>query len=453
MKKRFFLMLLMSVLFSCATTGSGGKGVSLQEAIEQSAEKIAADLPQGTRVAIINFDSTNDNLSYYIMEELTGALFDRKIEVADRRNLEYVYRELKLQMSGDVSDESAKSIGKFLGAEAIIVGQMIDTGRSYRYQTSAIFVEEATRGSVTRLDVINDQAMRSLISSLANQVIARGSRYGVDEQASPETVGQFLDRGMLFIERGEWEIAIMDFTEALKLNSNLVAAYINRGLAYSVKMDSDSAIADFDHAIRLDPNNIDAYYFRSVAYFDKGDKDRAIADSNQVIRLQPNKADGYINRGFKYFQMGEYDLALADYDRAVRFDPNSPYGYEMRGGIYLERQDYDRAIADFEAAVRLGQNDVRMELELAYSNRGYAYYTDGDYNRAIADYEAAVRLNPNDESNVRSLALAYNGRGNAYYTSGDYNRAIADYEAAVRLNPNDDVIRKNLENARQARGR
>ena len=68
------------------------------------------------------------------------------------------------------------------------------------------------------------------------------------------------------------------------------------------------------------------------------------------------------------------------------------------------------------------------------------------YDQAIADYTQAIRLNPN-------YALAYYNRGNVYYRKGDYDRAIADYEAVLRINPNDADARRNLERARQQRGR
>ena len=91
MKHRRLPILGILVFFafhSCTTTpgGGGGNQLSLEEAIEQSAQRIAAELPPGSRVAIVAFESPNDNLSDFIMEELTGALIDNKMEVADRQN-------------------------------------------------------------------------------------------------------------------------------------------------------------------------------------------------------------------------------------------------------------------------------------------------------------------------------------------------------------------------------
>jgi hypothetical protein len=101
-----------AVLWSCASAGGGERGDSLplEQAIERSAADIAGKLPPGTRVAIVSFDTEHHNLSGYIMDELGAALVEGGLEVADRRNVEVVYKELNFQMSGDVSDESAASI-------------------------------------------------------------------------------------------------------------------------------------------------------------------------------------------------------------------------------------------------------------------------------------------------------------------------------------------------------
>jgi tetratricopeptide (TPR) repeat protein len=196
-------------------------------------EKIAVDLPAGSRVAIVAWELPSAGLSDYIMEELTGALVDRRLEVADRQNLEYVYRELNLHMSEDVSDESARSIGKFLGADMVITGQLTELGGPYRYRASAIHVENATRDSVTRLDVRGDAVMRRMVAALANQKTAvKTASYGEGGTSAPKTAGAFLDRGISLLNQGEYESAIADFTQVIVLNPNYAGAYFNRGIAY-----------------------------------------------------------------------------------------------------------------------------------------------------------------------------------------------------------------------------
>ncbi|MDR0628540.1 MAG: tetratricopeptide repeat protein [Treponema sp.] len=63
---------------------------------------------------------------------------------------------------------------------------------------------------------------------------------------------------MTLANQGEYESAIADFTEAVRLNPNLAAAYNNRGNAYKDKEDYDRAIADYEAALRIDPNHANA---------------------------------------------------------------------------------------------------------------------------------------------------------------------------------------------------
>jgi tetratricopeptide (TPR) repeat protein len=72
--------------------------------------------------------------------------------------------------------------------------------------------------------------------------------------------------------------------------NDLAAAFNNRGLAYDNKKEYDRAIQDYDQAIKLNPNNAHAFNNRGLAYANKGDNDRAIQDYDQAIKLNPNDA-------------------------------------------------------------------------------------------------------------------------------------------------------------------
>jgi tetratricopeptide (TPR) repeat protein len=467
MKKVIFSFVILSFFITCASSGStGGAGLTLQEAIEQSAERIVDDLPQGSRIAIVAFDSPNDGLSNFIIEELKGALFDKGIEVVDRQNLEFVRRELHFQMSGEVSDESTVSIGKFLGAEYVITGDFSIVGNVYRYRVNAINVEQAIRASVSRVDVAGGRKMQNMIRTLENHGIMDTS-HSENRSTVPRTAGEFLDRGITLASQGEWEMAILDFTEAIQLNPNLIAAFLLRGRAEYASVSDvidiaedfervgahfstgrqlsteqtqayDRAIADFTESIRLDGNNPIAFSNRGEAYLQKGNLDNAIADFNQAIRLNPRYAWAYNNRGIAFLHREDFDRAIADFTQAIRLDSQFSSPYFNRGNHYLSRNDYDRAIADFTQTIQIDPNHAG-----AYNNRGWAYFRKENWNRAISDFDHVIRLVP-------SAVWGYHNRGNAYFHRGrrafdqrnndrareDYRQAIVDYTQAIRLFPN-----------------
>jgi serine/threonine-protein kinase len=68
---------------------------------------------------------------------------------------------------------------------------------------------------------------------------------------------------------------------------------IERGNAAMDQHDYDMAIAEYSNAIRLDPESDVAYHNRGNAYADKGEYAKAIADFNQAIRLAPDDPDSY----------------------------------------------------------------------------------------------------------------------------------------------------------------
>lgn len=68
----------------------------------------------------------------------------------------------------------------------------------------------------------------------------------------------------------------------------LSGAFTNRGSGYANKGDYDRAIQDYDQAIKLDPKNAYALLNRGIAKVRKGDKAGGEADRAAARRINPN---------------------------------------------------------------------------------------------------------------------------------------------------------------------
>ncbi len=82
--------------------------------------------------------------------------------------------------------------------------------------------------------------------------------------------------------------ALEDFAKAIEIDAKYVSPYNNRGLLYLDKGEFDRAIADFDQVVRLDANYLRAYWNRGSAYLKKGERDHAIADYKKALSLNPD---------------------------------------------------------------------------------------------------------------------------------------------------------------------
>src|SRR3954464_12909195 len=82
---------------------------------------------------------------------------------------------------------------------------------------------------------------------------------------------------------------VLQFHVPGQSESGDAASYYERGIERSRQREYDQAIADFDQVIRLNPKFAEAYFSRGNARHRKGDHDQAIADYNQAIHLDPDR--------------------------------------------------------------------------------------------------------------------------------------------------------------------
>ena len=180
----FKAVLILAV--SCATGGASSQVVSLDEAIQLAVENIEQNLPnagldaaasaeqamqsgadgldnlrqaaqgfsQRPRIAVLNFSSPTEQLSEYVIAEISTQLVNgKKAVVVDRRELDLIRQEEQFQLSGEVSDESAQSIGKKLGAQLVVSGSLDAIGSTYRFRIRALSVETAVVEAASSADI------------------------------------------------------------------------------------------------------------------------------------------------------------------------------------------------------------------------------------------------------------------------------------------------------------
>lgn len=276
--------------------------------------------------------------------------------------------------------------------------------------------------------------------------------------------------------------------------------YYNLGLAFYEKDDLPNAILNYTQAIKLNPRSADAFYNRGIAYYDSKNYVASIGDYTKSIQIAP-AADAYNNRGLAYEKNGNRAQALTDFRTALRLKPdydlaqtnldrvenggNSNTGGSTSGGSsgsdgggggnssnsnndsdfyaeladdYFEKWDFSNAIPNYTKAIQLDSSAAA-----SYIRRGFSYHYTGDVPKAYEDYDRAVKLDPKlksepyvqcmlydvtaDDANVgistctktinefKSFSLAYYKRGVAYRAQEKYDLALRDFSTSIQLYP------------------
>ena len=129
---------------------------------------------------------------------------------------------------------------------------------------------------------------------------------------------------------------------------------VNRGMAYRWIGEFDRAVIDLDEAMRLNPNNAGLYLERGIAYQGRGDQKSAIADLTEAIGRDRSLIEAYFARAMAYEATGRPELSTADVDEAMHLDRNMVAAlYIRRGDALRTARQYDKAVAAFDKAIDL----------------------------------------------------------------------------------------------------
>jgi hypothetical protein len=106
------------------------------------------------------------NLSYYVIDSVLMHLVnDGNFVVIERSELDAIQREQKYQLSGEVSDETAVSIGKQLGTQMIVTGSILPFGSDYSFRLKVTDVQTAQIIGTRIFIVKPDNVLLSLLKS------------------------------------------------------------------------------------------------------------------------------------------------------------------------------------------------------------------------------------------------------------------------------------------------
>lgn len=207
-----------------------------------------------------------------------------------------------------------------------------------------------------------------------------------------------LERGAAYIIEEQWDRAIKELTEAIRLEPKSAEAYYFRGVAWQSQEEFGKALGDFDAALRESPEDPEALYSRAECKSELGQSAAAIADLDAVIRLTPEDPTAWCLRGNLREESRDYPGAVADYQQAVNLDNEDPQGLNCLAWVLATAPD--AKLRDGARAVKLAQRAVEFDGGRNWDSLdtlAAAQAETGNFAAAVRNQTSALAFAPQEE--------------------------------------------------------
>ena len=345
-----------------------------------------------------------------------------------------------------------------------------------------VIAEDATNVEARRLRGIAREALGRMNDALAD--------YDAVVSAGPSADSLSNRAGTKFALMDS-DGAETDYTSALELDGEHLAAYMGRGRVRGDRGDLEGAVRDFSAFLEREPENLEAHRLRGVAlgllgrHAEAASDHRAVAEKapapgafcnladslveldeldearrlyERALDLDQNLVRALLGRGYVLALTNELERAQGVLSQALTLEPENPEARTLRGLVLESLGRAEEALADLDVAVRVAPTTVRLNrrasvllaldrfdeaerdlarmLELDPDNAdanvglGRLFAVRADYLGAHEAFDAAIAIDPLNPE-------AYVGRGDAVAALGEYEQAVSDYDSALELRSGD----------------
>jgi len=203
----------------------------------------------------------------------------------------------------------------------------------------------------------------------------------------PKSYVGYYNRGLCRIDLKDFEGALADFAEVLKLKPELQCALLNRAIAHEATGQYDKALQDIDKAMANGGFPSRAYFLRARLRSRLGDSEGTKRDLAAGLAEPPTDELGWIARGIARLK-GDPKGALDDFQTALQLNPNSTSALKNIVHVTADRLDKPQEAAKaFKQWLAINPNDAAALVGQAVLNARL-----GDRDAALSSVGSALKM-------------------------------------------------------------
>ena len=207
-------------------------------------------------------------------------------------------------------------------------------------------------------------------------------------------------------------------------------------------MEYESAIKEFSEALKIQPNNADAYFSLGVAYRRMGKFELAIQNMSKGFNLNPLSNQYASNLAETYGLIRDYSKAISIYKKDIELNPDMGLTKASLAQMYILKGELKTASEIMEKINDKNYLDVTLNLE------AYIYVLERKFDVAINNLESTNKpyensqfaFTPEDEM----LGLIYKYKNEPALSKKYFESAKVELERKLKVTPLDDRLHSSL---------
>ncbi len=141
--------------------------------------------------------------------------------------------------------------------------------------------------------------------------------------------------------------------------------YLESGQKYSAQGKDREAVIQFSNALKIDKNFADAHYALAQTYLHMGALSAAYGELQRTVNLQPSNYKARIDLGNMLLAGGRADDAQAQAAAVMAAQPNNADVHSLLSRIAAKRGDTALALTEIHRALELAPNESKLHETLA----------------------------------------------------------------------------------------
>jgi len=221
----------------------------------------------------------------------------------------------------------------------------------------------------------------------------------------------------------QFKKAVINYSNALKIDSANFEALRNLGVALSALGDQEGAKRSFQKALIINPTDPDLNNNIGAMYSNDGNREKAIEYFENAVRADSNKALHLTHLGQEYSKTGRIGRALPLFRRADSLEPGNSLVLFSMGNCFAATKSYDSANYYYEKSKEAGGQSPELFYFLGRIKQHL-----GDLEAAEDNYFEAVTRNVKYREALHSLGLVQM-QSRRYAEAAERFREVVDIDS------------------------